>query len=424
MNELLRQKLIEIITEYGRSVIDDPKRCKGLLLDYCGSNYRGEIKILIEALNEGVGTELRNISKGIPKQLILAQQKDKLIALHITNKAAQWTVETWAIALGVVSEAELKSFSQSDSNCQAETPQSLPTPPNFSSSPTQENQRKTSQSPQVSPSKPTSNNNSWQKNPSPPTQVTSTPQNNPTIINRTNKRKTISVSPSRKTDKFPLRTTLIVVLSMLGLGGLGVYLNSQSDNTNLLGKSSSPCVSAAKSSSKVIPVCNPNYLNDGIIPGLGDKAILSNNGKQLITYGNRSNIKVWNLSTGELLRTLKGHSDEINSVAISPDGNTLVSGSDDDTVKVWNMETGELLRTLKGHSGSVRSVAISPNGNTLVSGDFGHNIKVWNIETGELLRTLKGHSRSVRSVAIRPDGKTIVSGSVDTDIRVWRNQLP
>ncbi|CCQ66120.1 membrane protein [Crocosphaera watsonii WH 0402] len=272
MNELLRQKLIEIITEYGRSVIDDPKRCKGLLLDYCGSNYRGEIKILIEALNEGVGTELRNISKGIPKQLILAQQKDKLIALHITNKAAQWTVETWAIALGVVSEAELKSFSQSDSNCQAETPQSLPTPPNFSSS---------------------------------PTQVTSTPQNNPTIINRTNKRKTISVSPSRKTDKFPLRTTLIVVLSMLGLGGLGVYLNSQSDNTNLLGKSSSPCVSAAKSSSKVIPVCNPNYLNDGIIPGLGNKAILSNNGKQLITYGNRSNIKVWNRHLQESITQLQ-----------------------------------------------------------------------------------------------------------------------
>ena len=39
--------------------------------------------------------------------------------------------------------------------------------------------------------------------------------------------------------------------------------------------------------------------------------------------------------------TLKGHSDDVNSVAYSPDGKHVVSGSDDRTVKVWDVATGK-----------------------------------------------------------------------------------
>ena len=79
-------------------------------------------------------------------------------------------------------------------------------------------------------------------------------------------------------------------------------------------------------------------------------------------------------------RTIKGHSDWVNSVAISPDGQTIVSGNLDNTIKVWNLDTGELLHTLEGHSNSVNSVAISPDGRTIVSGSEDETVKVWQVQ--------------------------------------------
>ncbi|HEY4389706.1 MAG TPA: WD40 repeat domain-containing protein, partial [Ktedonobacteraceae bacterium] len=66
-------------------------------------------------------------------------------------------------------------------------------------------------------------------------------------------------------------------------------------------------------------------------------------------------------------------------VAISPNGQTLVSGGGDKTIKVWNLSTGKLARTLIGHEGFVQCVAISPNGQTLVSGSEDKTIKVWGV---------------------------------------------
>ena len=80
-------------------------------------------------------------------------------------------------------------------------------------------------------------------------------------------------------------------------------------------------------------------------------------------------------------RTIKGHSGWVKSVvAMSPDGQTIVSGSGDNTIKVWNLDTGELLHTLEGHSDSVNSVAISPNGRTIVSGSDDETVKVWQVQ--------------------------------------------
>jgi hypothetical protein len=78
-----------------------------------------------------------------------------------------------------------------------------------------------------------------------------------------------------------------------------------------------------------------------------------------------------------LLLTLTGHKRSVDSVAVSPDGQTLVSGSHDNTIKVWELSTGKLVRTLTSHERWVHSVAISPDGQTLVSGSEDKTIKVW-----------------------------------------------
>lgn len=60
--------------------------------------------------------------------------------------------------------------------------------------------------------------------------------------------------------------------------------------------------------------------------------------KTLASSGTKDkSVKLWNLATGEEIRTLFGRSDYVYSVAFSPDGNTLVSGSQDNTIKIWRL---------------------------------------------------------------------------------------
>jgi WD40 repeat protein len=123
--------------------------------------------------------------------------------------------------------------------------------------------------------------------------------------------------------------------------------------------------------------------------------------------------------TWKCVHTIKGHSNGVYSVAISPDGQTLASCGEDNTVKIWNLNTGELLRTIPGHSDEIYSVTFSPNGQLLASSSGDKTVKLWNWETGRLLRTLSGHADKVYSVTFSPDGQTLASSSADKTIRIW-----
>ena len=68
------------------------------------------------------------------------------------------------------------------------------------------------------------------------------------------------------------------------------------------------------------------------------------------------------------LSTLKGHSDSVRSVTISPDNKKVVSGSDDDSIKVWELNTGRLLNNLRVIETSVIPIAITSDNKKIVSG--------------------------------------------------------
>jgi len=112
MNNLPRQMLRRILTKYGNEICSDARRCKSLLNDLCGS-YRREINVLVNAIEERVPLDLLAASSSIPHELLLTKLEKRLEEqTALTAEAAQWAVKSWALALGVATEAEIEKRNQ------------------------------------------------------------------------------------------------------------------------------------------------------------------------------------------------------------------------------------------------------------------------------------------------------------------------
>nr|WP_322678050.1 trypsin-like peptidase domain-containing protein [Nostoc sp. DedQUE03]MDZ7973366.1 trypsin-like peptidase domain-containing protein [Nostoc sp. DedQUE03] len=168
-------------------------------------------------------------------------------------------------------------------------------------------------------------------------------------------------------------------------------------------------------STKVIKISDTYSYIEGRVYSVA----ISADGKTLTSGSGDGTIKIWNLATGQEIRTFKGHSDEVTSVAFSPDGRTLASGSLDKTIKIWNPNTGKVLRILQGNSRRVHSIAISPDGKTLATGGWGDTINIWNIATGQGITNLDMRGEWIEPVAFSPDSRTLAAGISDGRIIIW-----
>jgi WD40 repeat protein len=127
----------------------------------------------------------------------------------------------------------------------------------------------------------------------------------------------------------------------------------------------------------------------------------------------------WNFWRNQAQRghvTFAGHTSGVLSIAFSPDGKRLASADGDFVVRVWDVATGQLARTLKGEVGPV---AFSPDGQRLSSASKDGTVKVWDVANGQQVLTLMGHTWGVHSVAFSTDGKRLASASRDKTVKVW-----
>lgn len=129
-------------------------------------------------------------------------------------------------------------------------------------------------------------------------------------------------------------------------------------------------------------------------------------------------MKIWDTATGAYL-TLVGHLDPIYCVIFAPDSRLLASGSSDDTVRVWDITTGSLLHTLRSHSSSVHCVTFSPDGLFLVSGSSDRTIKLWDVVTSTLIHTFEGHWDTGLSLRFSLDDQLLATSSGHQTVKIW-----
>lgn len=147
---------------------------------------------------------------------------------------------------------------------------------------------------------------------------------------------------------------------------------------------------------------------------------ISPDGNLLVAGGDDGVIRFWDPQAGQLLQSWTGHEGSIETLAISPDGTFLVSGGADKTVRVWDLaalgdpalRSGEGVPPLQlqGHTDLINSVAISPDGRWIASGSADRTIRLWQAEDGQLVRTIDSaaypvtQGAGITAVAFAPSG--------------------
>lgn len=147
-------------------------------------------------------------------------------------------------------------------------------------------------------------------------------------------------------------------------------------------------------------------------------------GKTLVSAGGDGNIKFWDAATGQVKRTLTGHTNAIYKAVFSPNEKLLASSSRDLTVRIWDVRSGEELHKLTGFKCSVKSVAFSPNGKMVAAVGNDGMLKIWDVKSGKELASLV-HSTSTEidvsnySLVFSRNGKKIYAGNGDGSISEW-----
>ena len=149
--------------------------------------------------------------------------------------------------------------------------------------------------------------------------------------------------------------------------------------------------------------------------------LLSPDDKQLYSGNADGTLQAWKVASGERLwQQTNAHNGPINTVGRTPDGQQLVSGGADGTIHIWQTSQAELVQSITTNQGSINSLVVTSDGQYIISGGSDRTIKFWHIATGKLGNTLEGHESFVNALTISPDGRFLFSASADGTIRQWQ----
>lgn len=155
----------------------------------------------------------------------------------------------------------------------------------------------------------------------------------------------------------------------------------------------------------------------------GDIVVYSRGGELMAVRRKDNTIHLLDAQTLTDKGTLKGHTQQVCSMAISPDGKLVASathnyGGELAEIKIWDAKSAEEITTLPANSLAVWSITFSPDGKTLAAAQR-YAITIWETSTWKKQKDLDGLYAQVFSLAYAADGKTLVSGGEDHSVQVW-----
>ena len=172
-------------------------------------------------------------------------------------------------------------------------------------------------------------------------------------------------------------------------------------------------------------------------------------------------VQLWDLNTGNEGKRLRGPTDNIAAVAVSPDGQGIAAAAADKMIWLWLREPGKPLSPvcIKGHTAAVSAVTFV-SADSLISASLDGTVRQWDLKTGKskgalpatvgpiaamafgakrvlvagrdglavrhpasgAFQKLSGHDGAVLCCALSPDGTLLASGGADRTVRIYRSE--
>ena len=145
---------------------------------------------------------------------------------------------------------------------------------------------------------------------------------------------------------------------------------------------------------------------------------ISADAKLLVVGCGDGSVGLYELSSLQLRRTLRGHREAITAVACAGSKRLVVTASEDGIVRTWDPVGGGARLTQRAHDGAVASVAVNASARMVASGGWDGKLHVWFARTGETALDVKLHDDIVVCVAVDKSGTYVATAGDDRVARI------
>jgi WD40 repeat protein len=154
-----------------------------------------------------------------------------------------------------------------------------------------------------------------------------------------------------------------------------------------------------------------------------DVLTYSHSGSLLAAGYRNGDIRIWDLQSREVLRTIK-HDRNVTSIAFDSADRLLAAGAGSKTIKIWDVASGAEVKTIEDRRDGYAEwtgfpVAFKGDGITLATGSEDGMVKLWNYQTGDLVASVHAHDEAVMSLCFDSMGTYLLSRDGRTGAAIW-----
>jgi len=151
--------------------------------------------------------------------------------------------------------------------------------------------------------------------------------------------------------------------------------------------------------------------------------------EQVVSGGIDNDLKLWDLRKNDVLMAMRGHSDTVTGLSLSPDGSHVLSNSMDCTAKIWDIRPfgppNRCVKSFMGHQHNFEKnllrCAWSPGSDRISAGSSDRFVYVWEVASSRIVYKLPGHQGSVNETDFHPNEPILLS--VGSDKRIYLGEI-
>lgn len=161
----------------------------------------------------------------------------------------------------------------------------------------------------------------------------------------------------------------------------------------------------------IIPVGHGSVLND---------VVFTDDNKYIITSSDDNSCKVWEISSGKLIRSFENHNKRVNGVDYNPIDNLILTYSEDGSICIWKLDQSAPLFKLNGHSENINKALFNPLKREVISVSDDDVLIVWDLNNGKIKKRIEAHGDDIIDLVINETEDWVVTFSRDGVFKIWQ----